>query len=103
MKPTRWKSPVKEEKVIPKLSSEKTLKIEFGGRMHQFQWGYVSSDLMDELVELSEEFHDFDFPDNISGIEDLIARSWFGVSDDLGTYLKDLKLDFPIIASLEST
>ena len=47
MKPTRWKSPVKEEKVIPKLSSEKTLKIEFGGRMHQSQWGNVSSDLMD--------------------------------------------------------
>ncbi len=55
MKPTRWKSPVKEGKVIPKLSSEKTLKIEFGGRMHQSQWGYLSSDLMDELVELENE------------------------------------------------
>ena len=100
MKPTRWKSPVKEEKVISKLSSEKTLKIEFGGRMHQSQWGYVSSDLMDELVELSEKFNDYDFPGVINGIEDLIASSWFGVEETrLGTYLKDLKLDFPIIAS----
>ena len=45
--------PVKEEEVIPKLCSEKTLKIEFGGRMHQFQWGYVSSDLMDVSVDFS--------------------------------------------------
>jgi hypothetical protein len=93
------KPPVKEEKVIPKLSSEKTLKIEFGGRMHQSQWGYVSSDLMDELVELSEEFNDYDFPGVINGIEDLIASSWFGVPDELGTYLKEIKSEFPIIAS----
>jgi len=99
MKPTRWKSPVKEEKVIPKLSSEKTLKIKFGGLMHQSQWGNVSSDLMDELVELSEEFNDYDFPGVINGIEDLIASSWFGVPDELGTYLKEIKSEFPIIAS----
>ena len=111
MKPTRWKSPVKEGKVIPKLSSEKTLKIEFGGRMHQSQWGYVSSDLMDELVELSEKFNDYDFPDynrfsgfrgiqrSINGIEDLISSSWFGVPDELVQYLNEIKSDFPTIAS----
>ena len=78
MKPTRWKSPVKEEKVIPKLSSEKTLKIEFGGRMHQSQWGYVSSDLMDELVELSEKLNDYDFPDynRFSGFRGITTASW---------------------------
>jgi hypothetical protein len=55
---------------------------------------------MDELVELSEKFNDYDFPGVINGIEDLIASSWFGVEETrLGTYLKDLKLDFPIIAS----
>ena len=76
-----------------------TLKIEFGGRMHQSQWGYVSSDLMDELDELSEDFNDYDFPGVINGIEDLISSSWFGVPDELGTYLKEIKSDFPTIAS----